>query len=44
LLLGFTLAHATWSIAEAEAKELLCLLAFIEKDGNLELLRFESEI
>ena len=43
LLLGFTLAHATWSIAEAEEGELLCPLAFIEQDGNLELLRFESE-
>ena len=43
LLLGFTLAHAVWSIAEAEAEELLCPLAFIERDGNLELLRFESE-
>ena len=44
LLLGFTLAHAAWSIAEAEVKELLCPLAFIERDGNLELLRFESEV
>lgn len=43
LLLGFTLAHAAWSIAEAEAEELLCPLAFIEQDGNLELIRFESE-
>jgi hypothetical protein len=43
LLLGFTLAHAAWSIAEAEVEELLCLLAFIEHNGNLEMLRFESE-
>jgi hypothetical protein len=43
LLLGFTLAHAVWSIAEAKANELLCPLAFIERGGNLELLRFESE-
>ena len=43
LLLGFTLAHAAWSIAEAEGQELLCPLAFIERDGNLDLLRFESE-
>ena|GEM_PF-1927585 len=43
LLLGFTLAHAAWSIAEAEAEELLCPLAFIERDGNLELLRFEND-
>src|SRR5688572_17877772 len=43
LLLGFTPAHAAWSIAEAEAEELLCPLAFIERDENLELIRFESE-
>jgi len=43
LPLGFTLAHAAWSVAEAEAEELLCPLAFIERDGNLELIRFESE-
>ena len=42
LLLGFTLAHAAWSIAEAEAEELLCPLAFLERHGNLELVRFES--
>ena len=43
LLLGFTLGHAVWSISDAEEDELLCPLAFIEKDGILELLRFESE-
>ena len=43
LLLGFTLAHAAWSIAEAERGELLCPLAFIGQKGKLELLRFESE-
>lgn len=43
LLLGFTLAHAAWNVAEAEREERLCPLAFIEKAGKLELLRFESE-
>ena len=43
LLLGFTLAHAAWNVAEAAAEELLCPFAFIERDGNLELIRFESE-
>ena len=43
LLLGFTLAHSAWSVAEAEAEELLCPLAFIERDGNLEVIRFESD-
>lgn len=43
LLLGFTLAHAAWSIAEAEAEELLCPLALIGQNEKLELIRFESE-
>ncbi len=43
LLLGFTLAHAVWSICDAKLEEFLCPLAFIENDGKLELVRFESE-
>ena len=42
-LAGFTLAHALWSVSDTPPEELLCPLAFIERRGERELLRFEAE-
>lgn len=43
-LAGFTLAHAAWSLAEADADEFLCPLAVVEdRDGVRRVLRFEAD-
>jgi hypothetical protein len=43
-LAGFALAHAAWSLADAEDGELLCPLAVIEsRDGARKLVRFEAD-
>jgi hypothetical protein len=42
-LAGFTLAHAMWSVSDTAADELLCPLAFIERRGDRELVRFEAD-
>jgi hypothetical protein len=43
-LAGFALAHAAWSLSEAEDGELLCPLAVVEaRDGERKLTRFEAD-
>lgn len=42
-LAGFTLAHATWSVSDTAADELLCPLAIIEDGDERRLLRFEAD-
>jgi hypothetical protein len=42
-LAGFTLAHALWSVSDTPPDELLCPLAFIERRGERDLIRFEAE-
>jgi hypothetical protein len=43
LLAGFVLAHAVWSVADLPPGELLVPLAVIDKSGQRQLLRFQSE-
>ena len=41
---GYVLAHAAWSISEAEGDEILCPLAIVEyRDGARRLRRFEAD-
>ena len=42
-LAGFAFAHATWSVSDLPADELLVPLAIVEKEGQHQLLRFEAE-
>ena len=43
-LAGFTLAHAAWSLADADDGELLCPLAVVEQhDRSRKLTRFEAD-
>jgi hypothetical protein len=43
-LAGFTLAHAAWSLADADDGDLLCPLAVIEQhDRSRRLTRFEAD-
>jgi hypothetical protein len=43
-LAGFALAHAAWSISEAEPDEMLCPLGVVqERDGERRILRFEAD-
>lgn len=43
-LAGYVLAHAAWSISEADPDEHLCPLAIVERrDGARRLRRFEAE-
>ena len=43
VLAGFVLAHAAWSISDVEPGELLVPLAIVERGGQRQLTRFESE-
>src|SRR5262245_12942669 len=43
LLAGFVLAHAAWSVADLPPGELLVPLAVIDKGGQRQLLRFQSD-
>ena len=43
LLAGFVLAHAAWSVADLPPGELLVPLALIDKGGQRQLLRFQSD-
>ncbi|MEP7066874.1 MAG: hypothetical protein ABI889_12625 [Gemmatimonadota bacterium] len=43
-LAGFALAHAAWSISDAEGDDLLCPLAVVEsREGARRLMRFEAD-
>lgn len=43
-LAGFALAHAAWSMADADPGEMLCPLGVIqERDGARRILRFEAD-
>ena len=42
-LAGFAFAHATWSVSDLPADELLVPLAVVEKEGQHQLLRFEAQ-
>lgn len=42
-LAGFVFAHAAWSVSDLSKGELLVPLAIVEKAGQRQLLRFESE-
>jgi hypothetical protein len=43
LLAGFAIAHAAWSVSDLPQGELLVPLAFVEKNGQRQLLRFEAK-
>ena len=42
MLAGFVFAHATWSVSDLPAGNLLVPLAIVEKSGQRQLLRFEA--
>lgn len=42
LLGGFVLAHAVWNVSDLPKGEALVPLAFVEQNGQRELLRFEA--
>lgn len=42
-LAGFVFAHATWSVSDLPAGDLLVPLAIVEKSGQRQLVRFEAE-
>ena len=43
LLAGFVLAHAAWSVSDLPGGQLLVPIAMIEKGGQRQLLRFQSD-
>jgi len=43
LISGYVLAHAAYSVCDADEGELLIPLAVVESDGRREVLRFEAD-
>ena len=43
LISGYVLAHAGYSVCDAEEGELLVPLAVVESDGQRDVLRFEAD-